>query len=84
MVEEIVDKRKQTVKLMYEEVQTIGDPELFPDHLGNSSASRGDFLCSSEVEYSRPGWIRDELSEEWMLVINTDLFPQKIRTESCR
>jgi hypothetical protein len=69
---------------MYEELHTVGDPELFQSHLGNSSAARGQFACETEANFMRPGWAQDAVSGEWMVIVNTDVFPQKVRTESCR
>ena len=80
----VVDKSFQRIRLMYEELHTVGDPELFVSHLGNSSASRGQFACETESSFMRPGWAQDALKGEWMLIVNTDIFPQKVRTESCR
>lgn len=46
-------------------------------------ASRGELACQVKSENFRPGWARDEISGGWMLVVNTNLFPQNVRTESC-
>ncbi|KAL1420543.1 hypothetical protein MTO96_000515 [Rhipicephalus appendiculatus] len=83
-VGKMVERDLKKIKIMYEELQTVGDPELFPNHLGTSSAARGAFACETDAKTMRPGWAKDAISGEWMLVINTDAFPQKVRTESCR
>jgi len=70
---------------MYEELQTVGDPALFKDHTGDTSAAaQGQFACETESSYMKPGWAKDEITKEWMVVVNTDLFPQQVRTESCK
>jgi hypothetical protein len=79
-----VEKSFQRIQIMYEELHTVGDPELFQSHLGNSSAARGQFACETEASFMRPGWAQDAVSGEWMVIVNTDVFPQKVRTESCR
>lgn len=71
------------VKLMYEELQTVGDPELFKSHYGNSPAARGQFACETTSDFLRPGWAQEAVKGAWMIIVNTDLFPQKVRTESC-
>ncbi|XP_037071535.1 neurotrophin 1-like [Pollicipes pollicipes] len=43
----------------------------------------GEFVCESEVHYSRPGWARS-LAGAWQLVINAPSYPQVVRTERCR
>ncbi|KAM7304024.1 protein spaetzle-like [Ixodes scapularis] len=83
-VGKMVEKSFKKIKIMYEELQTVGDPELFPNHLGTSSAARGAFACETDANTMRPGWAKDAISGEWMVVINTDVFPQKVRTESCK
>ncbi|KAH6944734.1 hypothetical protein HPB50_004629 [Hyalomma asiaticum] len=80
----MVERDLKKIKIMYEELQTVGDPELFPNHLGSGPAARGAFACETDAKTMRPGWAKDAISGEWMLVINTDAFPQKVRTESCR
>lgn len=69
---------------MYEELQTVGDPELFQSHFGDSPAARGQFACETEAMLMKPGWAQEALTGEWMVIVNTDLFPQKVRTESCK
>ncbi len=83
-VKNVVDKSFQKLKVMYEELQTVGDPDLFKSHANNSPAARGQFACETEASFMKPGWAKSEVSGEWMLIINTDLFPQKVRTESCK
>ncbi|XP_022241244.1 neurotrophin 1-like [Limulus polyphemus] len=84
-VEKMMDEEmKVKIKIMYEELQTVGDPELFESHLGDGPAARGQFACETEANVMRPGWVQDAISGDWMVVINNDLFPQKIRTESCK
>jgi len=50
----------------------------------NSPAARGQFACETQADFMKPGWAKSAESGEWMLIINTDLFPQKVRTESCK
>lgn len=69
---------------MYEELQTVGDPDLFKNHVGSSRAAKGQFACETESNMMKPGWARDEITKEWMIIVNTDLFPQQVRTESCK
>ncbi|KFM75782.1 Protein spaetzle, partial [Stegodyphus mimosarum] len=83
-VNRVVDKSMSKVRIMYEELQTVGDPELFKDQYGDSPAARGSFACETEANVMRPGWAQESVSGDWMVIINTDLFPQKVRTESCR
>ncbi|GFY59084.1 neurotrophin 1 [Trichonephila inaurata madagascariensis] len=82
-VNRVVDKSMTKVRIMYEELQTVGDPELFKNHYGNSPAARGSFACETQADTMRPGWAQESVSGDWMVIINTDLFPQKVRTESC-
>ena len=69
---------------MYEELQTVGDPNLFRRNDKNQSrASTGQFACETSTEQLRPGWVKDEITSEWMVIVNTDAFPQQVTTESC-
>ncbi|XP_042231431.1 neurotrophin 1-like isoform X2 [Homarus americanus] len=43
----------------------------------------GHFVCESSVQYVRPGWAQN-VRGEWLAILNTDKFPQTIRTEICR
>lgn len=36
-------------------------------------ASRGQFACETSSEVMRPGWARDEITNEWMLVVSHSL-----------
>ncbi|XP_013787149.1 protein spaetzle-like, partial [Limulus polyphemus] len=78
------EEMKTKLKIIYEELQTIGDPELFVNHLGNGPAAHGKFACESVPNVMRPGWVQDAVSGEWMIVVNSEFFPQMVRTESCK
>ncbi|XP_013794377.1 neurotrophin 1-like [Limulus polyphemus] len=84
LVKDIIDNDLEKVRTLYEELQTVGDPELFTNHLYDSAAARGTYACETETGFMRPGWAHNEVSEEWMVIINTDIFPQKIRIETCK
>lgn len=76
-------KNDQVVRVMYEELQAVGAPELFSSHYPDTPAARGRFSCETNVDVMRPGWAQDTVSDEWMVIVNTDIFPQKVRTETC-
>ncbi|XP_067124268.1 neurotrophin 1-like [Centruroides vittatus] len=83
-VNKVVNHSITTMKVMYEELQTVGDPKLFESHFGDSPAAKGNFACETEASTMRPGWAQNALNGDWLLVINTDIFPQKVRTERCK
>ncbi|XP_025016412.1 proline-rich extensin-like protein EPR1 isoform X4 [Tetranychus urticae] len=83
-IKEVVNRSYSRIKLMYEELQTVGDPDLFKSHVGDSLASKGQFACETESHMMKPGWAKDEITKEWMIIVNTDIFPQQVRTESCK
>lgn len=78
-VDSAVSRNYDRVRLMYEELHTVGDDQIL-----NESDKPGKFACESQQEWLRPGWAKDEITKEWMLVVNTHLFPQRIRVETCR
>lgn len=84
-VRQAVERSFRSVRIMYEELQTVSDQELHKDDFNatNNQAASGKFACQTQVEMMRPGWAKDEITKEWMLVVNTDVFPQRVRTESC-
>lgn len=104
-VRQAVERSFRSVRLMYEELQTVSDQDLHKDDeppvliegggavnvttlttmapSGNHSSSGKFAACQTKVEMLRPGWARDEISKEWLVVVNTDVFPQRVRTESC-
>lgn len=85
-VRRAVEQSFRSVRIMYEELQTVSDQELHKDdyiNATNNQAASGKFACQTQVEMMRPGWAKDEITKEWMLVVNTDVFPQRVRTESC-
>lgn len=85
-VRRAVEQSFRSVRIMYEELQTVSDQELHKDdyiNKTNNQAASGKFACQTQVEMMRPGWAKDEITKEWMLVVNTDVFPQRVRTESC-
>lgn len=85
-VRRAVEQSFRSVRIMYEELQTVSDQELHKEdfvNATNNQANSGKFACQTQVEMMRPGWARDEITREWMLVVNTDVFPQRVRTESC-
>lgn len=84
-VRQAVERSFRSVRIMYEELQTVSDQELHKDDFNstNNKAASGKFACQTQVEMMRPGWAKDEITKEWMLVVNTDVFPQRVRTESC-
>ncbi|XP_076315757.1 uncharacterized protein LOC143228376 [Tachypleus tridentatus] len=84
LIRNLIDNDLEKVRTLYEELQTVGDPELFTNHLDDSAAARGTYACETEAGFMRPGWAHNEVSEEWMVIINTDIFPQKIRVETCK
>ena len=43
----------------------------------------GQFLCESTVEYVRPGWA-ETVGGEWVAVVNTRAFAQRVRVELCK
>lgn len=79
----VVDDNLHKVRVLYEELQTVVDPRLFPQHQIDSEAGRGDFACETQVEELQVGWAREAVSKEWMVVVNTDNFPQMVRVERC-
>lgn len=85
-VRQAVERSFRSVRIMYEELQTVSDQELHKEDFVNATSSQaasGKFACQTQVEMMRPGWAKDEITKEWMLVVNTDVFPQRVRTESC-
>ncbi|KAG9509910.1 hypothetical protein GZH46_01560, partial [Fragariocoptes setiger] len=85
-VRQAVERSFRSVRIMYEELHTVSDQELHKDDIANATnnqAARGKFACQTQVDEMRPGWVKDEITKEWMLVVNTDVFPQRVRTESC-
>lgn len=84
-VRQAVERSFRSVRIMYEELQTVSDQELHKDDFNatNNQAASGKFACQTQVEMMRPGWAKDEITKGWMLVVNTDVFPQRVRTESC-
>jgi hypothetical protein len=96
-VRQAVERSFRSVRLMYEELQTVSDQDLnrheseqasgTDNNNGNNTqlltSGHGKFACQTKVEMLRPGWARDEISKEWLVVVNTDVFPQRVRTESC-
>lgn len=85
-VRQAVERSFRSVRIMYEELQTVSDQELHKEDFLNATSSQaasGKFACQTQVEMMRPGWAKDEITKEWMLVVNTDVFPQRVRTESC-
>lgn len=84
-VRQAVERSFRSVRIMYEELQTVSDQELHKEdfNVTNNQAASGRFACQTQMEMMRPGWAKDEITKEWMLVVNTDVFPQRVRTESC-
>ncbi|XP_028966762.1 neurotrophin 1-like [Galendromus occidentalis] len=83
VVSRVVDDNIHKVKVLYEELHTVADPELFPQHIDDGPAGKGDFACDTKSEELQVGWARDAVSKEWMVVVNTDHFPQKVQVEKC-
>ncbi|OQR80330.1 hypothetical protein BIW11_05132, partial [Tropilaelaps mercedesae] len=83
VVSRVVDENIHKVKVLYKELHTVADPALFHQHRENPEAGRGDFACDTEVEELQVGWAREAVSKEWMLVVNTDYFPQMVHVEKC-
>lgn len=84
VVMKVVDDNIHKVKVLYEELHTVANPDLFPQHIDTESeAGRGDFACETQEEELQVGWAREAVSKEWMVVVNTDHFPQKVRVEKC-
>lgn len=44
---------------------------------------KGHFICESDVSYVRPGWAKN-WKGEWVAVLNTEIFPQSVRIETCK
>ncbi len=49
----------------------------------NTFRHKGNFICESDVSYVRPGWAKN-WKGEWIAVLNTDVFPQSVRIETCK
>ncbi|XP_043191843.1 uncharacterized protein LOC122365025 [Amphibalanus amphitrite] len=96
-VDSIVGRYTDELRQMYEQLYQY-PPEEFRWHdngtLDNSRSRTaadsvsarhgpGEFVCESEVRYSRPGWART-FAGLWQLVINTAALPQAVRIERCR
>lgn len=83
MVNRVVDDNIHKMKLLYEELQTVTDAKVFPQHQIDSEAGRGDYACETQTEELQVGWAREAVSKEWMIVVNTEHFPQMVRVEKC-
>lgn len=84
-VRQAVERSFRSVRIMYEELQTVSDQELHKEDFNatNNRAASGTFACQTQTMTMKPGWAKDEITKEWMLIVNTDVFPQRVRTESC-
>ncbi|XP_022644257.1 vegetative cell wall protein gp1-like, partial [Varroa destructor] len=83
VVNRAVDENIQRVKFLYEELQTVTAPEISSEQQFDSEIGRTDFACETQTEELQVGWAREAVSKDWMLIVNTELFPQMVRIEKC-
>jgi hypothetical protein len=53
------------------------------DNSTHNYRHKGNFICESDVSYVRPGWAKN-WKGEWVTVLNTDVYPQSVRIETCK
>ncbi|CAH0383386.1 unnamed protein product [Bemisia tabaci] len=85
------DRVHDTIDSYYDEVRTIynelhqysAEEFITDDNVTHKFRHKGHFVCESEVAYIRIGWALN-WKNKWMIVINTDKYPQSVRIETCK
>ncbi|CAL8109798.1 unnamed protein product [Orchesella dallaii] len=83
-VSNIAQHYQNQLQPLYEEMNHYS----LTDYISHDNAThryrhKGHFICESDVSYVRPGWAKN-WKGEWVAVLNTDVFPQSVRIETCK
>ncbi|CAL4158597.1 unnamed protein product [Meganyctiphanes norvegica] len=83
-VNSIIDRYYNDLQILYQSLyQFTTQDELYKDNATLGYRQDGHFVCGSVVESARLGWAQNTRGQ-WLVVINTDKFPQSVRIETCK
>lgn len=80
----MINKYHDEIHRMYHDINPTALRDIVQhDNRTHAYRHKGSFVCESEVAYVRPGWARNWRGE-WVVVVNTDKYPQSMRVETCK
>ncbi|XP_021966866.1 neurotrophin 1 [Folsomia candida] len=83
-VSNIANHYQHYLSSLYEEMNHYSVHDYINhDNATHNYRHKGHFICESDVSYVRPGWAKN-WKGEWIAVLNTDVFPQSVRIETCK